>query len=296
MKKHVVITSNQPLRGIAYMLASLLGMAILTIIVKLVSDKEALAEILFFRFAGSLIPLLFILQRAGGLSVLRTQQPLQHALRSVFGLSGIACYFYAIGSIPLADAITLSYTAPIFVVLLSLPILGEKITRVKLFAVTGGFAGALLIVRPEGQDLSLGTLIAIAGAILGALVSIWLRKLSLREHAATIAMFYNSSSAVICLIWLISTDWQLEFNFNLVLMITIGLVAGCQQYLMTRAFSFAEAGFLVQFDYVILIFAAIAGWFIWSEIPTWQTITGGIIITASGLLIAKYSNHANPKS
>ncbi|MCZ7599958.1 MAG: DMT family transporter [Gammaproteobacteria bacterium] len=105
---------DEPLKAVAMLLSSLVLMAILSALVKLVSERQGLAAIMFFRFAASLLPLARVLQRSGGISVLRTGQPLQHALRSVFGICGIGCYFYALGRIPIADATALTYSAPLF--------------------------------------------------------------------------------------------------------------------------------------------------------------------------------------
>ena len=279
--------ANRPMLGIAYMMASLMAMALLTALVKLVSESQSVSEILFFRFFGSLLPLALILRRSGGLSLLRTADPLQHGLRITFGLGGLACYFYAVASIPLADATALAYTAPIFVVLLSQPILGERITGLKILAILVGFVGVLLIARPVGGAISGGTLAAVGGAIFGALVSIWIRKLNRKDPAITIAVFYNGSAAIVMLCWLLATGWHISLNVNLILMLCIGLIAGAQQYLMTRSFSYAEAGFLAQFEYVMLIFAAITGWVFWQETLTLHTLLGAIIITASGLFIAR---------
>lgn len=278
---------DQPLRGVAMLLASLLLMAILSALVKFVSAREQLAEIMFFRFAGSLLPLAWVLSRSGGISLLHTGQPLQHALRSLFGIIGIGAYFYALGSIPMADATALTYSAPLFVMLFSIVFLGERVGRLRWTAALLGFAGMYLIANPRGHGAGLGTLAAIASAVFGALVSVWIRRLSLKDAAATIAVIYNTAGALVSLVWLLAVGWQFEMGLDLALMIVVGLIAGAQQYLMTSSFRVAEASFLAPFEYVLLVFAAAIGWLFWGELPTAEAVIGAVIISISGLVVVR---------
>lgn len=280
-------TGDHPLRGMAMLLASLLLMAVLSALVKYVSEVEALAEILFFRFAASLIPLAWVLSRSGGIPLLVTTQPLGHALRSLFGMLGIGLYFFALAEIPLADATALTYSAPLFVMLFSILFLGERVGGVRWMAALFGFVGVFLIANPGGHGLSPGTLAAIGSAVFGALVMVWIRRLSVVDAAVTIAIIYNSAGAAVGLIWLLLSGWQLDFNINLLVMISIGLIAGFQQFLMTSSFRYAEASFLAPFEYSLLIFAAGIGWLFWGEVPTANVVAGAIVISASGLIIVR---------
>lgn len=278
---------DQPLRGVLMMLSSLMVMAVLSAIVKFVSGREPLAEILFFRFAGSLVPLAWVLHRSGGVSVLRTEQPLEHGLRSLFGILGIGLYFFALGAIPIADATALTYSAPLFVMLFSIVFLGERVGAVKWMATLAGFAGVFLIANPRGHGLSLGTLAAVGSAVFGALVSVWIRRLSQADAAVTIAIVYNTSGAVVALIWLLIGGWRLELNLDLFLMLIVGLLAGVQQFLMTSSFRYAQASFLAPFEYALLVFAAAVGWFFWGEVPTVNAVAGAVIISISGLFVVR---------
>jgi drug/metabolite transporter (DMT)-like permease len=282
-----VRAGDHPLRGVVMLLSSLLLVALLSALVKYVSEVRTLAEILFFRFAASLIPLAWVLKRSGGISLLVTRQPLQHALRSVFGILGIGLYFYALASIPIADATALSYSAPLFVMVLSIVFLGEKVGRVRWMVALLGFVGVFMIANPTGHGFGLGSLAAIGSALFGALVIVWIRRLSLMDPAVTIAVIYNTAGALVSLIWLLSSGWQPVLDFNLVIMMTIGIIAGFQQFLMTSSFRYAEASFLAPFEYSLLVFAAGIGWIFWGEVPGVNVVIGAVVISASGLIIVR---------
>jgi drug/metabolite transporter (DMT)-like permease len=275
------------LRGVALLLASLLLLAALSALVKFVSPRQSLPAIMFFRFAGSLVPLVWVLGRTGGVPLLKTRQPMQHAVRSFFGIVGIAMYFYALGAIPIADATALSYSAPLFLIVFAIVILGERVAMSKWIAVAAGFAGMLLIAMPRGHGIGLGHLAAIGSAVFGALVSVWLRRLSRVDAPVAIALYYNFAGALVALIWVVFSGAHVQWGMDAAWMAAIGLLAGVQQYLRTSAFRFAEASLLAPLDYALLIYAALIGWIFWGEVPTSAAVAGAVVIVASGLFIVR---------
>ncbi|KAA3630612.1 MAG: DMT family transporter [Proteobacteria bacterium] len=278
---------DKPLLGVVMMLASLLLMAVLSALVKSVSAREPLAEVLFFRFAGSLIPLAWMLRRSGGISLLRTDQPLEHALRSLFGIMGIATYFYALSAIPIADATALTYSAPLFIMLFSIVFLGERVGAAKWLSALIGFVGVFLIASPRGHGVSMGTLAAVASAVFGALVSVWIRRLSQADGALTIAIIYNATGAAVSMLGLLIIGWELDLNIDLAMMVTVGLIAGAQQFLMTSSFRYAEASVIAPLEYALLVFAGLIGWLFWDEVPTDNALIGAVIITVSGVFVVR---------
>ena len=145
----------------------------------------------------------------------------------------------------------------------------------------------LLIASPRGHGINFGTLAAIGSAILGALVSVWIRRLSLVDAPVTIAVIYNAAGAAVTLVWLaISGHWP-QLDLDIALMVTIGLIAGFQQFLMTSSFRYADASFLAPLEYVALVFAAAVGWLFWGEVPGVAVVAGAIIVSASGVFIVR---------
>jgi len=234
-----------------------------------------------------LSPLIVVAQESGGWATLTTRRPWDQAIRSRVGVVALGRLFYAVSAVPLATATTLSYAAPIFVVVLSIPILGERIGPWRWSAVGAGFIGMLLIVRPEQAALELGVMAALGSALFGALVSIWLRRLSDTEPTSTIGFYYNGAATALFLIWTSVAGWVWVEPTDLAFLLAIGATAAAQQLAQTAAFRYGEASLLAPFDYTLLIFAAAIGYFIWGETLAWTTVLGVAVIVGSGLLILR---------
>ena len=129
-------------------------------------------------------------------------------------------------------------------------------------------------------------MIAAAGsAFTGALVAIWLRKLSSSEKSVTIGVFYNNLGSLVCLAWVLMSGWLTPRGDDLWLFLGFGLGCGMQQWLLSVSFRYAEASLRAPFEYLAMIFAAIVGYVFWSEVPVVTTWIGAGIIAASGLFI-----------
>lgn len=276
---------NRPLLGIGLALASMALASILTAIVKWLGADYPVGQILFFRFLFALPPILYFLRRAGGLAALRTHRPLDHALRSTFGVCGIGLFFFAVTEIPLAEATAIFYAAPIFVTALSVPLLAEAVGPRRWTAVLLGFVGVFVITDPGHAVLGLGILAAVASALFSALVSIWLRRLSRSEATATIALYYNSTGTLVSGLLVLLFGWRTPDLLDLGVLVSLGLIGGFAQYLMTASFRYAEASMLTPFEYLALIFAAAIGFLVWQEVPPWTTLLGAAVIVASGLFV-----------
>jgi drug/metabolite transporter (DMT)-like permease len=197
--------------------------------------------------------------------------------------------FFAVSAIPIADATALAYSAPIFITLLSVFLLKETIGVRRWLAILVGFIGVLLIAQPgtqpDGAGLSIGVAAGIASAITGALVAIWLRRLSRTERSVTIGLYYNSSGVLVCIIWILSIGWVLPRSEDWLLFCVFGVLCAGQQWLLTISFRYAKASFLAPFEYLAMIFAAIVGYLFWGEIPVLTTWIGAAVISSSGLFI-----------
>ena len=195
--------------------------------------------------------------------------------------------YFAITRIPIAEATAIAYAAPIFITVLSIVLLGEVIGPRRWVAVLLGFVGVLLIARPQADGWDIGMLAALGSAFTGALVVIWLRKLSHSEKSVTIGLYYNSLGSLVCLLWMLMSGWVTPAGADLWLFAAFGLGCGLQQWLLTVSFRYAEASLLVPFEYLAMVFAAIVGFAFWGEIPVLTTWIGAAIIAASGLFIFK---------
>jgi drug/metabolite transporter (DMT)-like permease len=276
---------DKPALGIATFMSNLLLMAILSAFVKLLTETYPLSEILLIRFTSAFLFFALLVFPQFGISGLHTKRPWEHAIRSFSGVASLSMFFFAISTIPMADATAISYSAPIFITILSIFFLNEKIGPARWSAIIAGFCGVLIIAQPTGTAINTGLFAAIGSAFFGAIVAIWLRRLSDTEKSATIGFYYNATGMTICLAWLLLYDPVYPKSEDIGLLLIFALCCAAQQWLLTISFKYAEASLLAPFDYFAMVFAAFLGYWFWFEIPTIETIIGGSIITVSGLVI-----------
>lgn len=277
---------DHPLLGIASYVVNMMVMALLSAAVReLVKRDYPLGEVLLFRYLSASGIFLVILFSTTGLRALATRRPLDHAIRCISGVVSLALFYIAITRIPIADATAISHAAPVFITLLSIFLLGEVIGLRRWIAVILGFVGVLLIARPQGASWDIGMLAALGSAISGALVSIWLRKLSSSERSVVIGIYYNSLGSLLCLLWVLSSGWLLPRTGDALLLLGFALGCGLQQWFLTVSFRYAQASLLAPFEYLAMVFAAIVGFLFWGEVPAFTTWIGAGIIAASGLFI-----------
>ena len=277
---------DHPTLGIATFVGNMLVMALLAAAVReLVNRDYPLSEVLLFRYLFASGFFWIILFSTVGLAGLATQRRFDHAFRSVSGIVSLGLLYFAITRIPLADATALAYAAPIFITVLSIFLLGEVIGLRRWLAVFTGFIGVLLIARPEAGSWDIGVIAALGSAVTGALVAIWLRKLSSSEKSVTIGIYYNNLGSLVCLAWVLLSGWLTPRGDDLWLFLGFGLGCGAQQWLLTVSFRYAQASLLAPFEYLAMVFAAIVGFLFWDEIPVLTTWIGAAVIAASGLFI-----------
>jgi drug/metabolite transporter (DMT)-like permease len=271
-------------RGIFFMLLAAFLFSCMDALVKLATDRHPTGQIVFFRNLFALLPLYFFVRQAGGLAILRTQRLGQHILRSLGGIASMIFLFLAYAWMPLADAVAIGLSGPIFLTALSVPLLGEHVGWRRWAAVFAGFIGILVITRPGSGVFGPAALLPLAGAFFYALAMVQIRKLSTSEPPARI-VFYFTISAVI--VGAISLPWQwvTPTPLSLAYLIGIGFVGGFAQMAMTHAFRLAPVAVVAPFDYTALVFATGFGYAIWGQIPDRYIWAGAAIVIASGLYI-----------
>lgn len=272
-------------RGAISMLTGVFLFTIMEAMVKWLTADYPVHQIIFFRSAFALIPCAYFIWRAGGVATLRTRRPSVHLLRGVIGLAAMGCYFFAYSQMALADAKAILFSAPLFMTILAIPLLGERVGVYRWSAVLVGLAGVLVILEPGGEMLRIGTLAAIGGAILYALAVITVRHLSATESVASIT-FYFTATGTLASAGLIGVfGWVTPNPGDLAMLVTIGLIGGVAQYAMTRAFRLAEAAAIAPLDYTSMAWAILLGYLIWGDVPSPAVFAGIALVVASGLFI-----------
>ena len=275
---------NTPL-GIGSMLASVLFFSLMNVLAKLLMDRFPVTEVMFFRSLFALIPVCLSIHLGKGFAAtLYTRHPWGHMGRSLIGLTTMVAMFWSFHLLPLGDAIALNFAAPLFLTALSVPLLSEKVGIHRWTAVLVGFAGVLIIVRPSGDVLNLGAIIALAGALTNALAMIAIRQLSRTEPPDTIVFYFTLLTTVLLGLTL-PFSWVTPDPMDWLLLVATGLLGGCGQLMLTRAYSLAPAAVVAPLNYTSLLLAVGFGWLMWGEVPTGTMVIGAAVVMASGLYI-----------
>jgi drug/metabolite transporter (DMT)-like permease len=275
---------TRAVHGIYNMLLAVLLFSCMDAMIKWVSAVHPVGQIIFFRNVFAFVPVFLFMRQAGGLGMLRTKRPGHHALRGIFGIASMICIFSAFALLPLAEAVALSLSGPIFLTALSVPLLGEKVGIRRWSAVIAGFIGILIMTRPGASAFQPAALLAVGGALFYALAMISIRRLGTTEPAAT-TVFYFTLFAVVLSTISLPFQWVTPDSFNLLLLVGIGLLGGFAQLAMTQAFRLAPVALIAPFDYGALVFAVLFGYVIWRDVPDPYIIVGAVIVVASGLYI-----------
>lgn len=291
MAKSPLMTSQTSMRagdhlggGIACQLLAVFCFAIMAGLIKGLGGNYSTAQVIFFRSLPALIPLLCFLPSQGGWQAIRTRRPDLQALRAVAGILSMYCGFHAIAHMALANYVAISFTAPLFGTLLSIPLLAERVGIWRLGACFVGFCGILIMVGPTGVDVNIYALLAVASAFFYGLVMIVMRRLGSFDNSAATVFYFTVFSALVGGV-LMMADWVTPEPFDLMLLVAIGLSGGVGQIFMTMAFRLAPPSVVAPFDYTAMIWALAIGWFAFNTLPTAQSLIGAVVICASGLFI-----------
>lgn len=242
-------------------------------------------EVIFFRSAMALPVVLIWIAGGPGLAAIKTKRPAAHLTRATIGLASMSFMFYALSLLPLAEAITIFFVAPLIATSLSALFLGERVGIHRWAAIVVGFAGVLILMRP-GVNMEEGHLwglaIAIAAATLMAGVTITLRQIGATEHQAAIVFWFTLIGTIAygCLYpmffrphgW---TTWAL--------MAGVGITGAVIQICSTVSLRLAPVSVTAPFDYVQLFWACLIGWLLWADLPAVNTVIGGLLIASAGL-------------
>jgi len=271
-------------RGIAYVCASALLSAFMSVGIKYLSDFYPAVELTFFRCAFGFIPVALIVRRGGGIKTLRTRRTLGHFLRAAAWTASFLLSFLSLHFLALANAVALSFLAPLFMTVLSVPMLGERVGIHRWSAVLVGFIGIVFMARPDGGVFQLGAVFGIASALFWAIGSLSVRQLTRSETTPAITFYTHAFGALILVAALpffwVAPSWQGALG-----MLALGVLGGTSQYWATVALSYSPAAAVAPFNYTSMLWAVIMGFMIWGDLPTLNLMIGVAIVIASGLYI-----------
>jgi len=248
----------------------------------LVADY-GVGQLMMLRSIGAVIVLAPMIVSLSVKLVVGAHAPFQ-VLRVLCASLDTFSFYYATRTLPLADVMTFYMAAPLIVTALSAPLLGEKVERFRWIAVMVGFVGVLIALRPSPQMFSIAAPIALFGAFMFALNQTITRKL--RDiHWLPLVLWQFVGGGLIGAAT-IPFSWTTPGVFDLGLMALVGAVSMLCFVFIVRALSFARAATLAPLQYSAILWAAIMGWLVWRDTPTWPIVLGNAIIIGSGLYVA----------
>jgi drug/metabolite transporter (DMT)-like permease len=282
-------------RGALCMLASHALFTAMNVLVKELGERIPVVELMVFRSVFALPVLMVILMRSGlGLGSLRTRRFGGHALRAGSGIAAQSCGFFALTLLPLAEQTALGYTQPLFVTMLAIPFLGERVGIHRWSAVAIGFCGVLVIAAGQGAFGGalggaagapvMGIATAVAQGMFSALTTLLVRQLSATESSTTITLWQSLLMGGFALL-LLPFFWVTPTPLELALLILVGLVGGAAQWLLTEAWASAQVSALAPYSYSALLWSMLFGFLAFGDLPGPAMLAGSVLIVAAGLYI-----------
>ncbi|WP_181706684.1 DMT family transporter [Chthonobacter rhizosphaerae] len=273
------VTASPNLQGSVMMLASIVLFSIMLAGIKLIGERLPVTQILFLRqviLSVLLVPL-FMKDIRG---TLRTNHLGLQLGRGLFSLGSQLCFFVALVNLPFAEMTALGFSQVLFMTVLAVVILKERVDARRWIATGIGFVGVLVMLKPTGEGLNVYALMSILAALLVCGGTITIRMMATRESTATILIY---QTIVLVPAYLVPTIvwWVPPTPFEWGLLLVIGAISTAAQWLFTRASQIGEAAALAPFEFTRLLFAVVFGYALFAELPDLATLVGAAIVIGS---------------
>ncbi len=272
---------------------SVLLFAVMSVLVRWLGDRVPLGQVVFFRSAFAILPVLAIFAVRGELAAaVRTERPFGHIGRGMISVAGMFLNFAALARLPLADANALSFASPLITVALAALVLGETVRVYRWSAVAVGFAGVLVMLWPyldighmtASTAATIGAACAVAAAFTNAGSVIQTRRLTDSETTSSIVFYFSLICALFGAVTL-PFAWHSPTWPELVALIATGFIGGISHIFLTESYRYAAASVVAPFDFMAMLWAFLFGYLIFDEVPTTYVFAGSAIVAASGLFV-----------
>lgn len=277
--------THSNLRGVLSMLAAVATFSMMDVALKRLVETYPVMQVTFLRGAASLPFLIGAAGIFGRWSDLIPKRWTLHIVRGFLSTAVLWCFIYSLTALSLADAYTIFMSAPLLIVALSVPMLGEQVGWQRWIAVMVGLIGVLIVLEPTGSNvITLGGMAALASAFGYALGAIFVRVLSRTDSSAAITVIPLAVLTLICGAWSIAA-WVPLQSEHWPWIAGLGIFGALGQYFFTEAFRHAQAGVIAPLEYTALIWGVLFDWLLWLTVPSARMLTGAAIIVASGLYV-----------
>ena len=295
-------------QGILCLVSAVVFLTVSDSIIKWLSPTYALHEIMLFRSLFAMLLVFVFIHLEGGLKTLKTRRPMLHFIRGSLLVLANMFFFLGLATLPFAETVALFFVAPLFICILSQPVLGEKVGLRRWLVILLGFGGVLIMVRPGAEVFSLTSLLPILAALSYAVMQMLTRKLGMQEKASTLTFYIQIAFILISSIVGLSIGdggynkfdnptfdfllraWTVPVPVDFALLALCGVIVAIGGYLISQAYRLGQASAVAPFEYTSLPFALILGYYLWGDWPDWISIVGSGFIIFSGFLIVYFEN------
>ncbi|HEY9134458.1 MAG TPA: DMT family transporter [Pseudomonadales bacterium] len=273
-------------KGAFLLTLSCLLFALMGVLIRQISPDVNTQTIVFSRnFIGLILLLPFILKK--GKSAIQTHCYHLHLLRAGVGVAAMYCFFYAIATLPLADAMLFTYAAPVFTPLIAYFWLKEAIRAKTYLSVALGFIGVCLALKPSSGVIDSHAFVGLSASILAATAFVSVRRLTKSESTQKIVFFFCLNASIISAFPLLWT-WQALSLLQCGYLVAIAMLATSSQLLLSRAYALAPAGQIGPISYSAILYAGLLAWLLWGEVPDTYSILGTTLVVISGLITLNF--------
>jgi drug/metabolite transporter (DMT)-like permease len=274
---------NIPL-GIAWMVLATMLLAVAAAIAKWQAAIYPIGEVMFFRSAAGLVFCALIVLPVSGLAVFATKRPGAHVARGLSQAISQTFTVIAVSLMPLAGAVAISFSAPLWAALLSILWLKERAGPARWCVLLTGFSGVIIVTNPGADALQIGALFALANAVMYGSVTVAVRGMTKTESPNTLLMWQMVTMAI-CHSFLLLFGFKWPTAGDAAMMAFGGIANAAAQYTWTKALLLAPASAVSPFYYLMLVWAMVIGFVVWGDAPTAALLLGSAIVVGSGLFL-----------
>jgi drug/metabolite transporter (DMT)-like permease len=272
----------------------LLGAVLLTssdAVSKALTERYPVGELIFLRGLFIMVPVLWMAHARGGVAALTMVDVRGQLARAGLFVISSALFVTSLSVLPLPLVTSLSFVSPIFMTVLAIPLLGERVVWQTWCAVIAGFAGVAIAIDPSGSAWSWAALLPVIGAMAGALRDNLTRRISRRESSTAI-LFYSMGLNMLFALLTVPFGWRWPAGIDLGLFAAIGLLMGTGQFMSVEALRLCEVSLLAPLRYVMILWSIVLGVLVWHQLPNLLALVGTAIIMASGIYVVRRQSRA----
>lgn len=278
-------TSHKPLLGVLFMCLASSFFPAMNGLAKLMSRDYSSEQVVWARTLSHLIFVLLLFMPKAGIGLLRTRRLGVQLLRGCMLIASTFLFFSAIKFVPIAQAASISFTAPLIVVLLAGPMLGERATMPRVLAVLAGFVGVLIVIRPGAAVFQWASLLIVGSATCYAIYQLLTRRVAGFDAPET-SVVYSALLGSVLMSAIVPFSWRTPASLlDVVLLASLGVLGGLGHYCVARGLTYAAANFLSPFQYWQMIGSVMVGYWMFGEVPDAYTWFGSALIIAAGIYV-----------